>query len=316
VPDVSASRAELVRGPLPVRIQHPILLTFPSLGLRRAATLEPGAIDGAWEVSYATIYEQAVHDGYDVRIDAELARTALRVGWGAADGVDLTAHLGALHAGGGSLDNFISGWHEFFGFPNSGRDDVGDDEFEVHVEHEGESAFELEPNELGLEDLGFELGVALERSAHRSQLARAVVELPTGSEGDGFGNGEVDFGLGWALEATSGRWTAFASLGWVHPGRADGFVRAGVELEELFELGVALEIRWTDSTSLVAQLDGTTPLVDEIPMEELDSPMLDLALGVVTDLGSGSRAFLSFDEDVISHAGPDFAVFAGVIWSQ
>ncbi|MCC7013412.1 MAG: DUF3187 family protein [Planctomycetes bacterium] len=315
-PDIDPSRAAVVRGPLPSRVQHPLALTMPSLGLRRALPVGRGSFALEQDLAYTTIFEND-SDGADaVRVDGEFARASLRVTAGLATHVDLTLHTALIHGGAGSLDHFVTEWHEAFGFPNSGRDAVDEDRFEVEIVGRDESAYRFEGNRVAAQDVALELLVAAPRPLLGwTTGARAVLEFPVGDEGRGYGNGELDLGLGWSGERTSARWTQFAALGWVHPATPTSFDDTGVALSDVVQLGWGVELRWSESSSLVVQLDGRSGLSDDLDMEELSGPMVDLGLGVIRDAGQSGRVFFAFHEDVVSQAGPDFTLFAGWTWS-
>lgn len=316
LPELDSQAAARVRGPLFTRHPHPILLTFPHLGLRRAVVQRTGTVGGAASLSYSSIFENVVKPGNDLRIDAELALARVQARVGVAEGVELALDTGLVHGGDGSLDEFIGDFHSLFGFPNSGREDAPDNTFDVHVRENGTEAYSMKANELALEDLQLTLGLGESeaRSGGWGSLWRATVELPTGSERDGFGNGELDFGLGWCGERDLGRSTLFVAASWVHAGRARSFRDTSLGIPERFALGAAFETRVTAETSAVVQLELLSPISDDFPSEELDAPILDLVVGVVHDLDDGVRLSLGFQEDVISAAGTDFALIAGLGW--
>jgi hypothetical protein len=302
-----------VRGPLPARIVHPLALTVPSLGLRRAELARPGEVEGGFDVAYASIYESAQQGGDVVLFDGELTRASARIRAGLSERIEIEAELAGLYGAGGFLDGFIADFHDFFGFPNSGREEVEDGQSDFRVVSDGETLYSLEPHEPGLGDLPVTLSFALGPLDDPTTFhaLRAVVELPTGSEERGFGNGGYDFGLGYCAETTSGAFSHFVAASWIHPHDIDAF-DAPFAFSELFELGYALEVRFAAGWSGVAQIEALSPLTDDLPYEEIDEPMLDLALGTWRDLGEGTRAFVSFHEDPLSSSGPDFAVAAGV----
>jgi hypothetical protein len=301
------------RGPLPTRIVHPLALVVPSLGLRRATLAGPGEVEGEATFAYASVFEAAARDGDVVLFDGEVARAAARVRVGIAERVELEAELAGVHGSGGFLDDFIAEFHETFGFPNSGREEVEDGRADFRLSADGELLYEMEPNRAGLGDLPLVLSVALGApdDPRRAHALRAVVELPTGSQEDGLGNGGVDFGLGYVAQADRGALSHYVAASWIHPRDVEAFDRP-LELEEVFELGYALEVRLGARWSAVVQIEALSPLTDALPYEEIDEPMVDLAVGAWRDLGPGVRAFVSFHEDLLAASGPDFAVSAGV----
>lgn len=316
LPELSGEEAARVRGPLGTRMPQPLLMTFPHLGLRRAVVTPAGKLGAGALLSYSSIFEADASNGDVVRMDGELAVATLRARMGLGRGFELEAQGGVLHGGGGSLDEFIVQYHDFFGFPDAGRKDVPDDEFDMRVVNDGVEGYALQPNELQLQDLALTLawGGELAHAGGWTHLVRGTIELPTGSEADGFGNGEVDFGLGWNAELDLGRSTLFATASWVHPGASGAIERARIQLLERVCIGGAWEVRLTERTSGIVQLEWLSPISSSIPLQELDASYADLVVGISHDLGGRWRATLAFQEDLIAAAGTDFSLLCGLGW--
>ncbi len=186
----------------------------------------------------------------------------------------------------------------------------------MRVVRGGVEGFSLTPNELQVQDLALTLAWGSERTTpgRWNSLVRATVELPTGSEADGFGNGEVDYGLGWNGELDLGRSTLFATASWVHPGTSSALRSAGVDLFERVCVGGAWEVRLTEDTSGIVQLEWLSPISGTIDTKELDGSYADLALGLTHDLRGRWRASVGFQEDLIAAAGTDFSLVFGLGW--
>ena len=109
-------------GPLAVRNQHAAQLTVQRLSPRSAEVLDAGAT----RVDLSTAYSSYFLSGSDARgsfvMDGELMRTAAALHLGLGGGFDVAAELPVLHASGGFLDDFVVDWHDWFGFPDQGRD--------------------------------------------------------------------------------------------------------------------------------------------------------------------------------------------------
>ena len=316
LPELSSAEAARVRGPLGTRMPQPLLMNFPHLGLRRAVVTPAGEVAAGATLAYSSIFETGASNGDVVRMDGELAQATLRARAGLGKGFELEAQGGVLHGGGGSLDGFIIRWHEFFGFPNGGRTAVPDDQFDMRVVRGGVEGYALVPDELQLQDLALTLAWGGEQPRARdwTHLVRGTIELPTGSEADGFGNGEVDFGLGWNAELDLGRSTLFATASWVHPGESSALRRAGISLFERVCLGGAWELRLTERTSGVVQLEWLNPLTTSVALEEIDTSYVDFVIGLTHDLGGRWRATVAFQEDLAAAAGTDFSVVCGLGW--
>ncbi|MFM7298614.1 MAG: DUF3187 family protein [Planctomycetota bacterium] len=316
LPELSSEQAARVRGPLGTRMPHPILMNFPHLGLRRAVVTPSGEFAAGATLSYSSIYEAGASNGDVVRMDGELAQATLRARAGLGKGFELEAQGGLLHGGGGSLDSVVLEFHDFFGFPNAGRRDVPNDQFDMRVVNDGVEGYALRSDELQVQDLALTLAWGGEeaRAGGWSQLVRGTVELPTGSESDGFGNGAVDFGLGWNAELDLGRSTLFACASWAHPGASSAMERAGIQLFERVCVGGAWELRLTERTSGIVQLEWLNPLSNSMNLEEFDASYFDFVLGLSHDLGGRWRATLAFQEDLVAAAGTDFSVVCGLGW--
>jgi hypothetical protein len=180
---------------------------------------------------------------------------------------------------------------------------------------DGERVYELEEDRLGLLDIPIVVTHVLltESDTHPALAVRAGVQLPTGSESRGFSNGAFDWLLGLLLERSRGRWTFSAAGDWSIVDADGNLTGSGGLADDLWDLQGGLEYRWNDRVSLLAQLVLFSPLEPDIELEQTDDPMLDLALGVAWDTSSRSRFVMTFHEDVVSEAGPDFSVQVG--WS-
>ena len=306
----------VVRGPLPTRIQHPLALVSPHLGLRRAVAQPAGEFGLGVDLSYSSIFEAVDLHGQRVVFDGESARAVTRMRFGLGAGWDVESEVGALYADGGFLDEFVSAFHDFFGFPNQGRETVDDDDFDMSVRSQGRELYALQAHELHVEDLPLIFTYADEapRAEAWSRAWRVGVELPTGSERGGAGNGEIDALLGICAERSIGRATHTLGLAWIDTHTPSAFRGSGIGLSKLVECEYACELRWSDVSSLVVQLDGLSALSDDIPYEEINSAIVDFGIGIVRDLGPQSRAYVSFHDDLLSKSGPDFSVACGWSW--
>lgn len=317
IPEHTDDPAFVVRGPEPARLQHPLALNFLAFRPRRAVTQDSGTTDVAWDSAYSSIYFKD-KNGPDesVMLDGELWTNVVRTRHGIGERSDIEFEVGVLRAGGGFLDPFVNDWHDAFGFPDGGRNDAKDNSYEMQIRAHGESAYELEAHHVGLLDTSIVWTRSLldEDEAQPALAFRAGVELPTGSESKGFSNGKVDYGLGLLLERSVGRWTFTGATDYVFTERSRDFERADIQIDDLLDVQAGAEYRWNDSGSLLAQLVYTSPLVRDIPLDTIDSPILDLGVGAVWDHSERSRITLTFHEDLIADAGPDFGFALSWVW--
>ncbi|MBL8862508.1 MAG: DUF3187 family protein [Planctomycetes bacterium] len=302
------------RGPLPERVNAPLSQTFLALRPRAAATAAPGGFELRVQSAYSSIFEVGSGSAGAVSFDGELWRTAalLRTGLGAR--TDIEIELPFVYASSGFLDVFIETWHAILGLPDQGRDTRPRFEYDMRVTASGTEAYALEDDRFGLADVPLVLTqrVVDETASAPAIFLQAAVEFPTGSDERGFGNGELDWGLGAGLEKSFGDWILGGGLAWVARGDPAGFEAAGLEVRDGLSARADLEWRWVERSSLLLGLRYEKAISDSLGIEELGADVLELDLGLVLDGAGGTRWLAGFSEDVIAASGPDFTVFVGL----
>lgn len=301
---------ERVRGPIPTRNMQPLATTLLTLRPRRAEILAAGEVETRVIGAYASIEEVQLEEGEDtVAFDAELGQLALAARVGIADVLDLELELPFLYTTSGFLDEMVQVFHDTLALPDGGRDEQPDDQYEVELASAGEELYTLEEDRLGIQDVPIRLALRLreEDASGPGIAARFGLELPTGDETTGFGNGALDWGLGFVLEQSLGRWTLNAGADYVFPGQPPGFEDSDRHrLEDHLDLELGVEYRWSSSVSLLMQTTWTERLVDTLPYEEIAREVFDLGLGVGVDTGERSSLTVSIHEDLVSATGADF----------
>ncbi len=317
----SDSPAQVIRGPVAARQQHPISLSLFAFRPRRAVTQPRGELGLAGQLSWSSIEEVAKNPswapGQEVGIDGETTRAVLRARYGLAERTDVEVELPLLYATGGGMDSIIEAWHQFFALPNGAREENDDGRYEMRVADGPDVLYELEGDRIGLQDIPVILthNLRLEDEAGPAVAVRVAVELPTGSEDQGFGNGALDYGVGGLLERTWGRWTLTSALELLLPGDSDRLrAAAGHSFNDMWAVELGGEYRWNDSLSLVAGAVWTTSFLDSIELDELDKDIVDLGLGVAWDSSEESRMTVSIHEDVVALTGSDFTIQLGWLW--
>ena len=311
----SADPAQVVRGPLPTRNQHPVSLTFLHMRPRKAATQPKGKVGVALDAAYSSIFEVSQEPGERVAFDGETLRAAARFRYGVSNAVDVEVELAALYTTSGFLDSFIDEFHNATGLPDAGRLSSDRNQYEMRLRRNGQEIYNLEEDRVGFADLPIVVTGSLRKEDENGPglALRGGIELPTGSEGRGYGNGEIDYGVGFLFERSVTRWTFTAAADVVFPGQPDGWEEAGVDVRELYSLQAGVELRATDRLSWLAQVFWTSPITRDFDSEEFSREILDLALGFAVDTG-GPRVYGGFQEDLVAATGPDFGVFLGVSW--
>ena len=311
-----ADPAQIVRGPLATRVQHPFSLTLLSMRPRRAAIQEEGVSGASLDLAYSSIHEVMKLGPQGVHFDGETARSSFRLRRGIGNGWDVESEASVLFGTSGFLDAFIEGFHEFFGFPDAGRPLLERNQYRMRLRYHGQRVYDLVEDEYGFGDIPIIFTKQLRAESDRGPgvAMRFGVEIPTGSAERGFGNGEMDFGLGTLFESSAGRWTVTGALDFIAPGRPKAFEDAGLSLDPIYSVQAGLEFRWSDRMSLLTQLAYTSPYTRDFPMEEFSSEMLDFALGCAWQRES-TVLHVALLEDLEAAQGPDFGIQMGVSWA-
>lgn len=302
----------VVRGPFGLKTNGPIVATLLQFRPRAAGTTPVGRLRFELTTAYSSMFEDGTDGSSTVFFDGELLRTALRFRTGVSSSADVEIEVPFAYASSGFLDSFIENWHAALGFPNGGRGERDKNQYSMHVDKDGQRAFDLEPNELELGDVPIVFTQSLLREAADgvSLDLRAGVELPSGSQASGFGNGGIDWGGGVIAEKSINRFTLGGGAYFVDAATADSFARADIEIQEQGYLHTGLEFRWNESVSLVTGLRASTPATRDVTIEEVDGYVVDLDLGFVfSEPGRPSRFSFGLSEDLVSESGPDFTAF-------
>ncbi len=309
--------SESVRGPLGTRIQHPLALTHPSLPPRSARVPARGLGSLGLDLAYSSLYRVESRGDLEVDLDSELARVEASAEFGLGGGHALALELALLGASDGFLDGFVSDFHELFNLPDPVPDSDPPNEFSGSIDVSGKRVYALEEDCFDLADTHLEWIFAPSRGLPGWDLAwRLGLDLPTGEVHTGYGNGELEWALGIALERAQGRFTHFVGASWVDVRSNPGFedLPAGARELDFAELSYAIEYRYDQRSSLLGGLFARTPLVDGSDLDALEHPIVDLGLGYARDLQGRWRFVVSFHEDLLSRSGPDFTLRTGLRW--
>lgn len=304
-------------GPMPVRNQHPAQLTVLHLPPASAAVLPAGATAARLDSAYSSLFLNGQGTGgRSWSMDGEYLRTALAAQVGLGAELELRFELPFAHASGGFLDRFLIGYHETFGFPDQNRSPSPRDAFGIEAQRNGSTIWRVEPNGLEWLDVPIWLTWQLRDPARGLGVAlRGGVELPTGSERRGYGNGQVDAALGVLLEQHALGCGFYGHLqhtfaGTPAPARSADFhfadvTSAGLSAELPLDAGVAalLQIEW--ETSTLRRLD--------LPVTARDQ--LLLWAGLRADAGRGWNVEIGFGEDLRGLVSPDFSAWLGMAWN-
>ncbi|MCC7397142.1 MAG: DUF3187 family protein [Planctomycetes bacterium] len=304
------------QGPLPTRNQHPAQLTVMQMAPAAARVLAAGASAARLDSAYSSLFLSGNSPGANWLMDGELLRTAATVRHGLGSGLEVAAELPFAHASGGFLDALLIDYHELFGFPDQNRDTTERDRFLVSARQNGNEVFGMEPHGVHLLDVPLWLTwQAVAPTEHGPGLAlRTGLELPSGDDGRGYGNGELDYSLGAVLE-----WRA-AGIGWyghaqhTFAGSPASARQFGFDFADVTTLGLAAELPLTNGLHAFAQLAWENSTLRRLAVPAAERDQMLLWIGGRLRLDEQWAIEVAFGEDLIGKASPDFTAWLGVAW--
>jgi len=307
------------KGPLTFRNQNPIYLEFLNLTPARAVTLPKGEISLRMDNTYSNIFEQGFGNNTAVLLDTELLRTAFHLDAGIYEKMEVGIEVPFLHFQRGFLDSFLQNYHNAFGFPNAGRETVANDGFAYILTEGGATVYNVPMTSYGLGDITLDFKHNFLDEGDRSPAAAWLfyLKLPTGNRQNGMGSGNPDFGFGAAMEKSYERWHGYFNLAYFVNGGHAAIQKYMNDIYFSYVTGGEFSI--SKPVSIVAQLNGGTPLLKGTGMIQWDWPPMDLQAGLKgshpLQKGEGPSLEwqLGFSEDLIAD-GPsiDITTFGSI----
>jgi hypothetical protein len=240
-------------GPFPVRNFHPIQQLVLNMPGDRAAVLKEGVLDVRLELAEtATVFRdnspQAV-----TTMKFETLRSGLFLRYGAAERWEVSVEVPVLYRSRGFMDGAIEAVERSTTGVSPARKALGSG-YIFDISSGGRTIASGREGVVGLGDSTvmskYQL---LSESAFMPAVSiRTALKLPTGDEGQFFGSGSPDFGLGLAAEkGFAGRWVVYGNFNGVVPtGRV-----AGLALHPTLSGLIAVEYLWSENLSFTAQFD-------------------------------------------------------------
>jgi hypothetical protein len=249
--------------PLYVKNLSPVtgLIGFPSQ--RGAATQDSGSLGVALNSSAANTYVNDANSREYLNLDGETLRFALDLRYGLAEDWDLQLEVPWLEQSGGELDKLIDNWHDLWGMSDGGRSQVPRNLLDYQYASTNTRGFLLEDDSSGLGDISLSLNYAFYRDADSTVALALGYKFASGDDDKFLGSGGDDV---YALVRFSGKHRSDLPLRW--HGQA-GYLRAGdsdllqgMQEQNLWFAGLALEWLLTEHWSLLAQFDSNAAPTD------------------------------------------------------
>lgn len=254
--------------------------------------------------NHATINSSA---GEQIHLDGETLVGTLGLRHGLGERLQIGFDLPWVSHDNGSLDDFISGWHDFFGLPTGDRDKLSDNELAFRYQRDNDELINLDKAVDAIGDLRLHLAWQLTASDPTATALHLSLKVPTGDADKMTGSEAWGGSLSLAHDrrflledgATAAFWGGVGGS-WL----GDGEVLAAQA--ESWAANAWLGAGWSPKKWLAfkLQLDTQTALYDS-DLAELGDPAVILTIGSTFALGKRTFLDLSVAEDLAVNASPD-----------
>ena len=240
-------------GPFPVRNFHPIQQLVLNMPGDRAAVLRPGVLDVRLELAETATVFRDVFPQAGTTMKFETLRSGVFLRYGVAERWELSVEIPVLYRSRGFMDGPIEAVERATTGLAPARNALGSG-YVFDISRGGRTIATGREGVVGLGDstIMSKYQLLLETTSMPALSIRTAIKLPTGDEGQFFGSGSPDFGLGLAAEkGFAGRWVVYGNLNGVVPtGRI-----AGLALHPTISGILAVEYLWSENLSITAQFD-------------------------------------------------------------
>jgi hypothetical protein len=230
--------------------------------------------------------------------DGELNRTSVSVRRGLGRGLQLSVTVPWLDFGGGFGDATIEGFHDTFGFTQSGRTGTARDSYTVYLRNpSGEEVFRQSAPSGGIGDVSVGLKAKLPTPSPAWQLAlESDLKLPTGDEERLYGTGAVDVGT----ELLATRYFARSCI---HAGLGLAFLGANHTLSTDDQLVVSAMLAYEHAlgaaASVILQATAAQSPFRELEIQGLDENAHLVDLGLKKGFGNRWVGFMAVSENLL-----------------
>jgi len=305
-----------IGGPLPVRNQHPAQLTVMHLDPANTTVLPAGQTAWRTDLAYTSLWLNGSNPQSSWFMDGEVLRAALDARVGLGHGLQFGMQLAGAHSSGGFLDSFIIDYHDAFGLPDQSRSTHVRDDFRIAAKQGDNTVWSVEPSSAELLDVPIHLTWQVRQPGDQKfgLAIRGGVELPTGDQNRGYGNGQLDVALGALLDYhTQGvGFSAHAQhtfAGTPRPARAAGF-----SFEDVTSIGIGVELPLSKSLNAMIQAEWETSTLRSLGPQVASREQIMLWVGGRYQASVDWSIEVGFGEDLVGLVSPDFTAWLAVLW--
>lgn len=225
---------------------------------------------------------------------------------GLSDGWAFRFNLPFIARGGGTFDNAIDDWHDFFSLPRADRPNVQANQFQIRYISKGKTLIDLTQPYQQLGDIQISLGKQLTSNDGFTSSLWSTFELPTGDAANLSGSKNIDFSMFLASSSQlNTNWNLFSNFGVLLPGKSSN---ASLELESRVWFG-HIGTSWSviPELDLQIQVNGHTGFYKNSRLRLLNSSY-ELIFGGSIHIDACSDIDVAFSEDIKVGAAPDISL--------
>ena len=296
-------------GPLRVQQRYPPYLMFLTPEPDSPRLIEKGRFVTSLSIDYTSIYIDETSKRWSALLDMEMTVVDLSLTYGITNRVNISLALPWISQNDGFLDGPLEAYHDFFGFPNYGREDGPTDEFGYHISVDDDAWFDARSGGLHLGESVVSVKIQLTNAGSRQGLISSLLlalKIPTGDEDHGFGSGRFDQGL-----VLLNQYRISPLILYLNPGivlLSDPETQgADINVNNMMTLLAGIEYNVSDTWSLMGQFNFVTSPFHHTGIEQMDQNSLELALGFAVSMSDDMVFEFAFSED-LTRTAPDFTV--------
>ncbi len=296
-------------GPLRVQQRYPPYLMFLTPEPDSPRLIEKGRFVTSLSIDYTSIYIDETSKRWSALLDMEMTVVDLSLTYGITNRVNISLALPWISQNDGFLDGPLETYHDFFGFPNYGREDGPTDEFGYHISVEDDTWFDARSGGLHLGESVVSVKIQLTNAGSCQGLISSLLlslKIPTGDEDHGFGSGRFDQGL-----VLLNQYRISPLILYLNPGivlLSDPETQgADIHVNNMMTLLAGIEYNVSDTWSLMGQFNFVTSPFHHTGIEQMDQNSLELTFGFAVSMSDDMVFEFAFSED-LTRTAPDFTV--------
>jgi hypothetical protein len=292
--------------------QSPLVQIFGLPPADNATVLPTGKISALLAVDVASNNAKDFSSREDILLDGENYRFTLALRYGIVKGVEAGIDVPYVGQGGGFLDSFIIGWHDFFNLPQGGRKEERRNRLLYTYTKDGQNRLLINDSSFAPGDIRLSGGIQLYHDGTENPRAvalRASLKLPTGDSNELHGSGSADFAL-WLSASDDyrlpiGHLTLFGAAGGMVMGTGDILRGQQRNVAGFGSLGLGWSpVEWI---GFKVETSGHTGFYKDSDLRELSNGALQLIIGGTLAFTPRTSLDIGVSEDIAVNTSPDVA---------